>query len=291
MLRSASVLAVLICAIAPAARLGAAERAAAPLQAAEEAALKAGDRFKECDACPDMTVVPAGSFTMGSPADEPGRSLPEVQVKIAIPGPFAVGIFAVTFDEWDYCVAEGGCSGYRPRDEGWGRGKRPVINVRWDDAMAYVGWLSRKTGKPYRLLSETEREYATRAGTTTAFWWGSSITPAQANYQGSYVFPGGAKGQFRNRTVPVDSFAPNPWGLYNVHGNLWEWTGDCWNEGNEGNPRNGSARTSGDCRSRVLRGGGWMNAPAALRSANRYYDAIVNRSIDVGFRVARSLAR
>jgi len=173
MLRSASVLAALVCMISPAARLGAAERAAAPLQASEEHALKTADHFKECDACPDMTVVPAGSFTMGSPADEPGRSLHEIQVKIAVPEPFAVGIFAVTFDEWDHCVAEGGCSGYRPSDERWGRGKRPVINVRWDDAMAYVAWLSSKTGKPYRLLSETEREYATRAGTTTPFWWGS----------------------------------------------------------------------------------------------------------------------
>ena len=291
MLRSASVLAALICVISPAAWLGAAERAAAPLKASEEHALRAADHFKECDACPGMTVVPAGSFTMGSPADEPRRSLHEVQVEVAIFEPFAVGIFAVTFDEWDYCVAEGGCSGYRPSDEGWGRGKRPVINVRWDDAMAYVAWLSRKTGKPYRLLSETEREYATRAGTTTPFWWGASITPAQANYHGSYVFPGGAKGVFRNQPVPVDAFEPNPWGLYGVHGNVWEWTDDCWSESNAGNPGNGRARKSGDCSSRVLRGGGWMNSPVALRSANRYYDAIVNRNIDVGFRVARALAR
>ena len=141
--------------------------------------------FKDCPECPEMVVVPAGSFTMGSPASEPERSGDETQVRVTIARPFAVGKFAVTFDEWDACVADGGCNGYRPGDQGWGRGKRPVINVNWDDAKAYATWLSRKTGKTYRLLSEAEREYVTRAGTTTPFWWGSSITPKQANYDGS----------------------------------------------------------------------------------------------------------
>ena len=276
----------------PAARLYSAERPAKPLQASEERALKAGDHFKECETCPEMVVVPAGSFMMGSPDNEPGRSRGEVQRKIAIRRPFAVGMFAVTFGEWDSCVSHGGCSGDRPKDEGWGRGMQPVINVKWDDVTAYLAWLSHKTGKRYRLLSETEREYAARAGTTTPFWWGSSITTAQANYQGAYVFAGGgAKGKFRGRPVPVNSFEPNPWGLYGVHGNVWEWTEDCWNRSNTGNPGDGGARESGDCSSRVLRGGSWTNNPIALRSANRYYDSVLNRNIDVGFRVARTLAR
>jgi formylglycine-generating enzyme required for sulfatase activity len=267
------------------------DRAAGPLTVAEERALKPGDSFKECAACPEMVVVPEGSFTMGSPNGEPGRSLHEMQRQVTIPQPFAAGKFAVTFDEWDACLADGGCVGYRPSDEGWGRGKRPVINVRWDDVQAYVTWLSRKTGKAYRLLSETEREYVTRAGSTTPFWWGASITTAQANYHGRYAFADGPKGEFRQRTVPVDSFEPNPWGFHDVHGNVWEWTEDCWNESNSDNRGDGRARKSGDCSSRVLRGGSWINSPVALRSANRYFDATVNRSIDVGFRVGRALTR
>src|SRR5215475_3594902 len=122
---------------------------------------------------------------MGSPSNEPGRYSDEDQVRVSIAAPFAVGKFAVTFDEWDACAADSGACGYKPGDEGWGRGMRPVINVKWDEAKTFVGWLSRRTGKTYRLLSEAEREYVARAGTTTPFWWGSSITPKQANYNGS----------------------------------------------------------------------------------------------------------
>ena len=174
-----------------------------------------------CPTCPEMVVVPAGSFTMGSPASEPQRDVDEAHVRAKIARPFAVGKFAITFDQWDACVAAGGCNRYRPADQGWGRGKRPVINVNWDEAKAYAGWLSRKTGKTYRLLSETEWEYVARAGTTTPFWWGSSITPKQANYNGNYTYEGGgSKGEYRQRTVPVDRFKANAWGLYNVHGNV-----------------------------------------------------------------------
>jgi formylglycine-generating enzyme required for sulfatase activity len=291
MLRSALFVTTLLV-LLPVARPCAAERPAKPLQVSEERALKAGDRFKECETCPELIVVPAGSFIMGSPNSEPGRSSGELQRKITIRRPFAVGRFAVTFDEWDSCVSHGGCAGYRPSDERWGRGMQPVINVRWDDVTAYLAWLAHEAGRPYRLLSETEREYAARAGTTTPFWWGSAITPAQANYQSNYVYAGGgAKGKFRGKPVPVDSFEPNPWGLYGVHGNVWEWTEDCWNRSNDGNPGNGLARKTGECDSRVLRGGSWTNNPIALRSAKRYYDSVLNRNIDVGFRVARDLAR
>jgi formylglycine-generating enzyme required for sulfatase activity len=244
--------------------------------------------FKDHDAALEMVVVPAGSFIMGSPEKEEERFDDEAPVPVTIARPFAVGRFALTFDQWDACVADGGCKGYRPADEGWGRGNRPVIKVSWDDAKAYAEWLSRKTGKTYRLLSEAEREYVTRAGTTTPFWWGSSITPKQANYDGNYTYGGGTIGEYRARTVPVDSFEANPWGLFNVHGNVWEWTADCC-DSNQGNPANGSARTTGDCTRRVVRGGSWRYGPQGLRAAVR--DGIPSdyRFYNLGFRLARTL--
>ena len=205
-----------------------------------------------------MVVIPAGSFTMGSPANEAGRGSEEGPTHtVSIPASFSVGKYAVTFAEWDACVAGGGCNGYRPSDEGWGRGKQPVINVSWDDAKSYVSWLSRTTGKSYRLLSESEREYATRAGTTTTYWTGNSITQSQANFN-------------NKKTVSVDSYGPNPFGLYQVHGNVWEWTEDCKHESYNGAPTNGSAWTAGDCTYRVLRGGSWGNYRGSLRAADRY---------------------
>ena len=169
---------------------------------------------------------------MGSPASEPQKTLSDEgpQHRVTFARQFAVGKFAVTFDEWDACVADGGCNGYRPTDEGWGRGKRPVINVNWNDAKAYVAWLSQKTGKTYRLLSEAEREYVTRAGTTTPFWWGSSISTGQANYNGNQPTAADQRASFGRRPFRSNSFQPNPWGLYQVHGNVWEWTEDCWND-------------------------------------------------------------
>jgi formylglycine-generating enzyme required for sulfatase activity len=262
-----------------------------PLSLERERALKPKDSFKECDNCPEMVVVPAGSFTMGSPPNEPRRGSDEAQVRATIARPFAVGKFAVTFAEWDACVADGGCHLYGPDDQGWGRDKRPVINVNWDDAKRYIDWLNAKTGKTYRLLSEAEREYVTRAGTTTPFWWGAAITPQQANYNGSAepYTGGGAKGEYRHQTVPVDSFAANPWGLFNVHGNVWEWAEDCWNASNQGNPADGSARTTGACGPRVLRGGSWNDGPQLLRSASRGRNFTGGRGYDYGFRVGRTL--
>jgi formylglycine-generating enzyme required for sulfatase activity len=260
-----------------------------PLSSNDECALKPKDVFKECDECPEMIVVPAGSFTMGSPSDEPERQENEDQVRVTIAKPFAVGRFAVTFGEWDRCVADGGCSGYRPPDEGRGRGRRPVINVSWYDAQKYISWVSGRTGKTYRLLSEAEHEYVTRAGTTAPFWWGSSITPKQANYDGTYVYNGGSKGEYRKQTMPVDSFAPNPWGLYSVNGNVWEWTQDCWSDSNSGNPGDGSARRVGDCSRQVERGGAWFSIPSSLRAASRIGMKSGSRGSGEGFRVARTL--
>src|SRR5262249_54725951 len=131
--------------------------------------------------------------------------------------------------------------------------RHPVGCMNWNDARAYVAWLTSTTGKSYRLLSEAEREYVARAGTSTPFWWGSSITPTQANYNGEEPYEGGgSKGEWRRATVPVDTFEANPWGLYDVHGNVWQWTEDCWSIRNAGNPGDGSARNTGDCSQRIL---------------------------------------
>jgi formylglycine-generating enzyme required for sulfatase activity len=199
-----------------------------PLSNGEESLLKPNDMFKECDDCPEMVVIPSGNFTMGSPESEPVRSESEgPQHLVRIEQTFSAGKFAVTFADWDACVADGGCNAYRPDDHGWGRGRRPVINVSWDDANAYVAWISRKTGKNYRLLSEAEREYVTRAGSTTPFWWGATISPELANYNGKYAYGDGPTGEDRGRTLSVDSFQANPWGFYQIHGNVNEWTQDC----------------------------------------------------------------
>src|SRR5262245_8873329 len=147
-----------------------------------------GQRFRDvmvggqpCDFCPELVVAPAGSFSMGSPGYEAGRRSQEDQVKVTIARPFAVSRFAITFDQWDACVADGGCYGYQADDNGWGRSKLPVINVNWYEAISLTVWLQRKTGRRYRLLSDSEREYVARAGTTTPFWWGADISMAVAS--------------------------------------------------------------------------------------------------------------
>jgi formylglycine-generating enzyme required for sulfatase activity len=254
-----------------------------------ERALKPKEIFKECEHCPEMIVVPAGAFTMGSPVGELKRVPAEgPQHAVTFVRNFAVGRFALTFDEWDACIADGACRGYKPDSQGWGRERRPVINVSWDDAQSYIVWLSRKTGKPYRLLSEAEREYVTRAGTTTPFWWGARIATSQANYNG-VPYGGGVNGEYRGLTLPVDSFEPNPWGLYQVHGNVYEWMQDCGHDNYQGAPSDGSAWLSGDCSSRIIRGGSWDYEGEYLRSASRLAYAIATRDVWLGFRVARTL--
>ena len=228
-----------------------------------------GRRFRDCAECPELVVVPSGSYRMGSPSGESGRFDTEGPVhRVRIGRPFAVGVYEVTFGEWDACVSGRGCGGYRPGDRGWGRGRRPVVNVSWDDAKAYVDWLSGKTGEEYRLLSESEWEYVTRAGTRTAYWWGDEIGRNRANCLGC-----GSRWDGR-QTAPVGSFSANGFGLYDVHGNVWEWVEDCY---------------EGDCSRRVLRGGSWNYFPGNLRSANRNGVTSGYRVSDLGFRVARTL--
>ncbi|MGP0094983.1 MAG: SUMF1/EgtB/PvdO family nonheme iron enzyme [Xanthobacteraceae bacterium] len=266
-------------------------RPARPLSAGEECALRPKDAFKECDKCPEMAVVPAATFLMGSPPNEAGRASDEnPQHSVTFAHPFAVGRFAVTFDEWDTCVVEGGCNGYEPSDQNWGRDTRPVIWVGWDDAKSYVKWLSRKTGKAYRLLSEAEWEYMARAGTTTPFWWGNTISTQQANYNGHYAYGTATKGEFRQKTLPVKSFEPNPWGFYQVVGNVSEWVEDCYHDSYVGAPTDGSAWTSGSCSERVLRDGAWSSVPARQRLAARVELGPNYRTYGSGLRVARTLA-
>ena len=170
-----------------------------------------------------MAVVPAGTFRMGSPSQEEARDDDEGPVhEVRIDEPFAVGVYEVTFSGWEACVNGGGCGGCRPTNHGWGRGNRPVINVSWEDAQAYVTWLSRKTGETYRRLSESEWEYVARAGTTTPFHFGTTISTDQANYDGNYTYGSGRKGRYREKTVPVGRFAANRFGLHDVHGNVRE---------------------------------------------------------------------
>jgi formylglycine-generating enzyme required for sulfatase activity len=252
-----------------------------------ERALKPGDTFRECaKGCPEMVVVPAGDFMMGLPTNEEGRTNGEnPQHKVTIAAPFAVSEFEVTFDEWDTCAAYGDCD---PQilDNDFGRGRKPVINVSWYDAQRYAAWLSKMTGKSYRLLSEAEWEYAARAGTKTSYSWGDEIGKRKANCLGC-----GSEWDGK-RTAPVGSFAANAFGLHDMHGNASEWVEDCYHANYDGAPADGLAWTAGgDCSSRILRGGGWNSSPVNLRSASRGTGRTFRQSNSVGFRVARTLTR
>jgi formylglycine-generating enzyme required for sulfatase activity len=265
-----------------------------------EGSLRPGDSFKECaNGCPEMVVVPAGAFTMGSPISELGRQDNEgPQHRVVIAAPFAVSKFEVRFADWDACSAYGYCDP-RISDNGWGRGWHPVINVSWNDAQIYVQWLSKITGKPYRLLSEAEYEYATRAGTTTAYPWGDDIklngqVMANCNDCGSRWD--------MMQTAPVGSFPPNRFGLYDMVGNVWEWVEDCYHANFQGAPTDGSAWIAVGCENRTARGGSWHSTRDSVRSASRSEAATTtttlgavhqptsgDRFTNTGFRIARTI--
>jgi formylglycine-generating enzyme required for sulfatase activity/uncharacterized caspase-like protein len=255
----------------------------------------AGSVFRDCDkSCPEMVVLPAGAFQMTSsetgPMNSHASSPPaQTAVEVRFASPFAVSRFAITFDEWDACFADGGC-GNSLKDDGWGRGNFPVIHASWEDAQAYVGWLAGKTGKPYRLLSEAEYDYANRAGTTSTFWWGDQVGSAHANCKGcGEISSDGSHLALGEQTLAVGSFAANPFGLFDTEGNVVSWTFDCWNDTIAGQSQDGRASQGGDCTQRVLRGGSWRSAPKLLESSYRgRYFAKENLNI-TGFRVARDL--
>ena len=270
-----------------------------------------GRRFRDCEWCPEMVVVPVGSYMMGSPPGEKGRDDDEgLQHRVAIAEPFAVGVHEVTRDEFARFVQETNHStahscwvwdtGKREWVERQGRtwsspgfeqtGRHPVVCVSWGDAQAYVRWLSGKTKQGYRLLSESEWEYVARGGTTSPFHTGLTISTDQANYDGNDTYGTGREGVYRERTVEVGSFSPNAFGLHEVHGNVWEWTQDCWNESYSGAPADGGAwKRRGDCSRRVARGDSWYNEPRYLRSAYRGRNTTGDRNYNLGFRIARTL--
>ena len=247
-----------------------------------ERALKPGNSFRECAKdCPEMVVVPAGEFMTGSPVGETGRygnEGPQHLVTIAKP----LCRVQVRRDVRGLeRLRLRGCP--QVSDSGFGWGTRPVINVSWDDAQQYVAWFSKMTGKHYRLLSEAEWEYAARAGSTTAYFWGDEIGKGNANCAG-------CGSQWDNRqTSPVGSFKPNAFGLYDMAGNVWQWVQDCYHGNYDGAPTDGSVWTLGDCNFRVVRGGSWNYDPQLLRAANRGRFTADGRGNAFGFRVGRTL--
>ena len=264
-------------------------------------ALDAGDTFRDCASCPTMVVVPAGSFMMGALESE-GSALWDnwPRHRVTIGYRFAAGVYEVTFAEWDACALAGECGDYWPPDEGWGRGTRPVVNIGWEDAQAYLAWLSAETGEEYRLLTESEWEYVARARTQTARYWGESERE-QCRYANGYDQTTHADSEHASDwdpapcsdsysgPAPVGSLEPNPFGLYDVLGNVEEWTEDCLNDGYSGAPSDGSAWRSGECSFRSVRGGDWRSPPSGLGSALRDYWSSDTRFRFIGFRVARTL--
>lgn len=245
--------------------------------------------FQDSELGPEMVVIPPGKFIRTNQDPLTDECLYH---EVTIDYPYAVGRYAITFAQWDAFVSLTGS--YLPKDKGWGRGKRPVINVSWYDVQVYIQWLNQITGKTYRLLSEAEWEYACRAGTTSSFWYGDKISTSEANYNGyaysKYNYGIGRGGKYREKTVPVDSFTPNTFGLYQMHGNIWEWCADPWHENFDGAPSDGSVWTeSGYYTFRVLRGGSWYGKAEDLCSIVRTRNSNDDRGDNIGFRLARTL--
>ena len=276
---------------------------------------KAGDTFKDCDDCPEMVVIPPGSFRMGDLSGDGGEDEKPVR-EVRIGYSFAAGKYEVTRGEYaafvnatgrgkgDGCYYYTGSKWEKGSDKSWRNpgfsqtDRDPVTCVNWDDAKAYVSWLSRKTGKTYRLLSEAEWEYVARAGGSSKYSYGNDESALCAHGNGadqrtSFSWKNtSCDDGYGNRTAPVGSFAANSFGLYDMHGNVLEWVEDCWHDSYHGAPSDGSAWVSGgDCSRRVLRGGSWLSKPWLLRSANRYRLGTVVRYDFIGFRVSRTVSR
>lgn len=261
------------------------QRAVWAFSAAFEAA-PAGVYSRDCLACPDMAAISAGSFSFGSTAAENGHKVTEGPVQqVQLAKPFAMAIRETTFDQWQACVDDGGCQSYQPADVGWGRKSRPVINVSFEDAQAYAQWLSSKTGHQYRLPTEAEWEYAARAGSASAFSFGDRLSVRRANYDARYPYSG-AKSEPHERTLPTGAFEPNVYGLFDMHGNVAEWTADCWTQSHTYVRSNG-APISADCSKRVIKGGAWSSGGWRLRAAYRADIEPSRRDTDIGFRVVR----
>lgn len=226
----------------------------------------AAELIQDCPDCPVLVPIPGGTLT---PTEvRGGAKLPPRPI-----APFLIGQTEVTFDQWAACVADGACRGVLD-DHGWGRGQRPVINIAWADVQAYLGWLSAKAGRVYRLPSEDEWEWAARGGTATAYWWGEAVGEGKANCRhcGSPPWDG-------LMSAPVKSFPPNPYGLYDSAGNVWEWTSTCWT-------RKRAAPPPAACGERVIKGGAWYYIPQQSRPTARARQVASAWSYTVGLRVA-----
>lgn len=256
-----------------------------------------GSSFQDCPECPVMVVVPVGEYGMGAPPIDQGRPYDEGELRpVKVSQPFAVGKYEVTFDEWDACTRDGACP--PANDEGWGRGKRPVINVSWTEAHQYTRWLSKKTRKPYRLPTEAEWEYAARAGAGRARFFGLKGEEI-CEYGNVYDKTAEKKLEFGmdmlpcddgfDVTAPVGTFKPNAFGLHDMLGNVWEWTEDCqailWRNA----PTDASARVDGRCSERAYRGASWLGHPPRYLQYGDRYKFLGARASDLGFRVARAL--
>ena len=237
--------------------------------------------------CPDMIALAAGAFTMGPGADERSRPNEGPARRIDFTRPFAIAAREVTFAEWDACVADGGCAGHKAIDFGWGRGDQPVVGVSFADAQNYAAWLSETTGQAYRLPSEAEWEYAARGGQTTPFSFGVELTSRNANFDGRFAYRG-KKSRWVGRPTPASRYPANAFGLFDMHGNVWEWTADCWRTSLDGAPADGGAR-GGTCVSRTLKGGAFNTGGWRLRAAHRIGKPASTREMEIGFRVVREL--
>lgn len=251
---------------------------AASIGGERKAAEVKGGEIRDCPTCPVLVSLPAGSFTMGSSASDPAEKPPH---HVTIGHPFAIGRYEVTVEQWSACAEAGGCQ--RIATNSASAKNAPVRDVSWDDAQQYVAWLSKTTGKSYRLPTEAEWEYAARAGTSSAFWWGDQMRKGTANCKDC--------GDPWSQDAPanVGSFAANPWGLYDVNGSVWEWVADCWHSTYKGAPADGRSWEEPGCGARVIRGGSWREGASYMVSSTRFkYSASVRQSQN-GFRVVRDM--
>ena len=241
------------------------------------------DRLKSGGHGPEMMVIPSGKFRMGNSHDKHGKNEQPVH-EVHIAQPFAISRYEITFDQYDEFAKTTGRD--LPDDEGWGRGRQPVIHVSWNDAVAYAAWLSQQTGMRYRLPSEAEWEYAARGGTETVYWWGNEVKQGLANCRGC-----GSRWDGK-QAAPVGSFNPNPFGLYDTSGNVSEWVQDCRHESYEGAPLDGSAweeKDGGDCGVRGIRGGMWLWAHDYVRSSSRFWNRPTRGARALSFRLVREI--
>lgn len=239
-----------------------------------------GTFFKDCPDCPEMAAIPAGDFIMG---DKSGRPTEQPTVRITLAKPFAISRTEITWNQWEACQKDGACD-HIESDHGWGRGTRPVINMTFAQAEAYLAWLSKKTGKTYRMPSEAEWEYAARGGTRTRYWWGDEIGKGKANCRecGAGDFSG-------HKSAPTRTFEANPFGLYEIHGNIWEWTADCWHPTHEGADPAGKPRVAEKCTLMTIRSGSWYYFAPVSTAASRAKNDRRMKSYNIGIRAVREL--